>query len=347
MDYILTVQKVQEELKINQEWKERYSRYIDKLMCEEFQDNIIMAQRQFNVPKPFQLYLPLSMAINGCGKMYSKFDLRFHGQSVATLRVKNHAQKEVALLVKRNDNVRNALLEIHQSTEDLDAIVEASQDGISWSTHEDANTFRRIFTKLEEVTQTQKVVLRGQPEHDMESYLLKNYAKKSTLEKELVAIQPVTMCGSRAKFQMPTPIKASKAKDGICHIQYAKQYGGGIDILARVGKNTKLAILELKDENKATEPPEKAIQQAIAYATFIQVLLRSGEAQGAKWWNFFGFSGMLPKKLTLKVIIVMPNTNNAKTDFVRQTIPFAQNGDQIQLGYIYRQTDTLPAVHSI
>lgn len=43
---------------------------------------------------------------------------------------------------------------------------------------------------------------------------------------------------------------------------YDEYKGGGINVLARVGRGleTKLAILELKDENISSEPPEKAIK---------------------------------------------------------------------------------------
>ncbi len=86
-------------------------------------------------------------------------------------------------------------------------------------------------------------------------------------------IQPVLMA-KKARFQMPTPLKASEKGK----ISYAG-VGGGIDILARVGKGsgngTKLCIIEVKDEHSHKEPPKTAIKQALVYATFIRELLRS------------------------------------------------------------------------
>lgn len=140
-----------------------------------------------------------------------------------------------------------------------------------------------------------------------------------------------------ARFQMPSPIKASKAKNGINFIKYSGQYGGGIDILARVGngKGTKLAVLELKDSYSKNEPPEKVMHQAITYAVFIRELLRS--ECGEKWWKFFGFGGDIPKKLEIKAIVVMQYYPNADTSFGGAKLPIGN--DVLKLGYIYRTDD--------
>lgn len=189
----------------------------------------------------------------------------------------------------------------------------------------------------------------------MESFLLANYAKKRSDEKEISYIQPVTMLDTSARFQMPTPIKASSVKDGVDTLSYAGKSGGGIDILARVGsgRSTTLAVMELKDENKDSEPPHKVICQAIAYAAFLRELLRS--ESGDSWWSFFGFGGSVPKRLTLKAIVVMPLKNQNGT-VSRQTETFMQelripentqllipdSADQIELGYVFRNDGAAP-----
>lgn len=171
----------------------------------------------------------------------------------------------------------------------------------------------------------------------MESKLLKNFSKKSSDGKIIRNIQPVTMLKESLFFQMPTPLKASNAKDGI--IEYSAENGGGIDILARIGRGTTyLAIIELKDKYEKNEPPEKAVCQAIAYATFIRELLRS--KSGKKWWRFFGFGGDLPKSLKLFAIIAMPNSEKANKTFVyncnHDIINLSLDGeDKLELGYIY------------
>ena len=179
---------------------------------------------------------------------------------------------------------------------------------------------------------TDKIVKKAlsEPEHDMECELLKNFSQKSSVGKAIPYIQPVMICDTGARFQMPTAIKASSAKDGI--IEYSNS--SGIDILARAGKGrgTKLAVLELKDSYSKSEPPEKVMHQAVAYATFIRELLRSD--CGEKWWEFFGFGGNIPQKLEIKAIVVMPYDANAETNFGGMGLPI--DNDTIKLGYIYR-----------
>lgn len=103
----------------------------------------------------------------------------------------------------------------------------------------------------------------------------------------------------------------------------APGHGGGIDILARVTHKKKenekggsrIAIIELKDENKSSEPQAKAMKQALIYATFIARLLRS--KSGDTWWNIFrdqekNFEEpkQVPKDLHLDVVTLMPKGNS-------------------------------------
>lgn len=350
-DVIAAVRKL---LRDNPEWIVRYKHYIDTLAEKKAAGTFSWAQRQFSVPAPFQLYLSLSMAIHKCTAKRTAFELRFHGQSVAVLFVDNQKEKTVSLQVKKAPAVYKVLREKSEA----DAAYLSSLDPSAlYDWHgEEARNFRRIYAGLERALATNgQSHLLGQPEHDMESFLLANYAKKRSDEKEIAYIQPVTMLDTSARFQMPTPIKASSVKNGIDTLAYAGKSGGGIDILARVGsgRSTTLAVMELKDENKDSEPPRKVICQAIAYATFLRELLRSEAGEG--WWRFFGFGGSVPKKLTLKAIVVMPLKNQNGT-VSRQTETFMQelripentqllipdSADQIELGYVFRNDGAAP-----
>lgn len=334
-NYVSTIQRVQGLLVQNPEWLDRYTGYIEKLSA--IQGQLQEAQKQFYVPAPFQLYLSLSMATK-CNSRSTFFELRFHGRSVAELAVSNQEKKKVKLYVKNVPAVFRALdaAQMYTQAKQLQECVERKK--IDWH-DKDAQQFRKLYSELEDKVKFNTSLLPGQPEHDMESLLLQNYAQKRSEGKELLYIQPVVMRGTSARFQMPTPLRASNAKSGAKEIEYAGQYGGGIDILARMGRgyNATLAIMELKDENKKPEPPEKAICQAIAYATFIHTLLRS--SCGVDWWHFFGFSGDIPKKLNLKAIIVMPNEQGAATCFGGTQLLLDENGDKITLGYIYRENN--------
>lgn len=343
--YYKVVEKVQELLRVNSEWKDRYAKYMVALKILIDAKAVPEAQKKFSVPMPFQLYLPLSMAVNDCNTDQIVFDLRFHGQSVATLWI-NKKKDDIKLKIKHNKNVCS---EIKKDTDKkiLDAIKDNKYD---WHSIE-AKEFRRIYTELEEELNKEKNCIGGQPEHNMESMLLQNYAQMSSMQKEISNIQPVTMLGSHVFFQMPTPIRASNVKKNIDQLEYANQYGGGIDILARVGigRKTTLAVLELKDENKASESPECALRQAIAYATFLHALLRSD--CGQQWWEFFGFGGIIPKELKLKVVVVMPYRNNKEAieqhtqEFIdsiqkENIIQLPDTMDQFELGYIFRDSTT-------
>jgi hypothetical protein len=154
-----------------------------------------------------------------------------------------------------------------------------------------------------------------------------------TKNKELQYIKPVTI--GRVRFPMPTPISASKHK----HVKYSGIHGGGIDILARTGtggKSTRLCIMELKDKNDKREPPKDAMEQALAYATFIRELLRSDA--GVKWWELFGFGGeKVPEPLELYAAIVMPFNDNNDYSFGNMELNIER--DIIKLHYIYYFTE--------
>ena len=169
-------------------------------------------------------------------------------------------------------------------------------------------------------------------EHHIESQWLTQLSMKTSKGKYLPNIQPVKLLGQR--FQMPTPLRACEAKTA--KITYAIK-GGGIDILARhgKGKGVNLAVVELKDECLRSEPPEKAIRQAIAYATFLRFLLRKEEAGAIGWWRLFGFNGPVPKKLGIKAVIAMPTGPHSDTSFAKQRIAFENSEDFIELHFIY------------
>lgn len=322
-EYSEVIKKTKHLIESEEEWIARYKKYIKKI--NDNREQLEEARNKFNVPKPFKLYMPISKAMN------SVFNLRFCGQDVADLKI--NTDNEV--VIRFNKKAKN-IFEL-MSSEDKKYFENLEEQDYLWKEKE-ASRFRKIFKEFS----SEKLC--GQPEHKLESYLLDNYLQKYSQGKEIVNIQPVTMLKADGFFQMPTPLKASNAKDGI--IEYSAEKGGGIDILARIGHgNTHLAIIELKDKYEKNEPPEKAICQAIAYATFIRELLRS--ESGEKWWEFFRFGGDIPRSLKLFAIISMPNSKNANKDFVytcnHNAINLSLDGeDKLELGYIYLENEGSP-----
>ena len=131
-------------------------------------------------------------------------------------------------------------------------------------------------------------------EHRLETLVLSDLAKGHISDgKVMTSIQPV-MLGSIGFFQMRTPLSASNHKIAD-YPKYSMREdgaacGGGIDILARIVHKKevgwRLVIIELKDQNKKSEPQPEVMQQALVYATFIAHLLRCEEC-GNMWYNIF------------------------------------------------------------
>jgi hypothetical protein len=169
---------------------------------------------------------------------------------------------------------------------------------VKWNSPEGAR-FRNHFISLENGTLEKPKRKKGNEEHRLESKILTDFNKRSSLEKALVGIQPVTLAGIR--FGMPTSVGASGTSEAPV---YSKQNGGSIDILARKrardGK-VYLHVIELKDKY---ESPVRVVKQAIQYAVFIRELLRSDS--GEDWWRLFGFKRKLPEKLSITAMSLMP-----------------------------------------
>lgn len=235
-------------------------------------------------------------------KFRTLFDIRFHGQSVADFCVCKNSQNGVVKTIAPKSNVRleEAMNIAGLATEFLSLM---RQKNFDWN-GDSGVKFRLIYKKLDEKILANKnagspPLLKGQPEHDLESQLLVEFSQHTSDKKRISDIQPITMLGTKAKFQMPTPITASNVKKGVNHIKYSGSSGGGIDILARSGvsRGVKLTVIELKDTYSTSEPPSAVIQQAIAYAVFLNRLLRENPKASLAWWRFFGFGGEIPKKI--------------------------------------------------
>ena len=219
-DYISTIKVVRNSLSNDQKWKTRYDRYMTNLTDEKL-ERFAKAQKQFSVPGPFHLYMRLSTAVNECSSIRTYFELRFHGQSVAEILVYNDLDKEVFTAIKAPSNIIKTLKATGMNIEaekilqyHCECYNESNIDQwLSWHS-EQAKDFRKIYLDLENKIQSDSAVKKalGQPEHDMECELLKNYSQKSSAGKEILNIQPVMMGNTGARFQMPTAIKASTAK---------------------------------------------------------------------------------------------------------------------------------------
>lgn len=237
------------------------------------------------------------------------FDVRFLGQTIAELKCAN---KEIKLNTDK-----------YNKTNESAFGCELSLSAVDWDSPK-AKEFRKFYRELFANGKNEN---KGNEEHRIESLILTELSRRK--DKVLRNMAPVTISGVR--FPMPTPLKASDHTA----VTYAKQYGGGIDVFARAGTggiNTTLCIMELKDENKSSEPPKDAIKQALVYTKFIRELLRS--ESGEKWWKLFGFGGKVPNKLVLNAVCVMPSNTSNDLSFKGQSLNIGGE-DIAELQYIY------------
>ena len=299
------------------DWEKHWEQYAEKI--SKYLPHISKMRKQFHEWAPLYLYMTTSDA-KQAGRTI-RFTLRYNGQEVAELKVRNNVTV-ISTATGEKDNYNQS------NKHDFDCMIELPPKGCSWK-GEQARKFRRHFTVKSKDDKSG-----AKPEHRLESLLLTEFSKRLA-PKALTGIQPVRIAGVR--YPMPTPLAA--CNHGI--VEYTGPRGGGIDILARVGRSgkTNLCIIELKDQNKTSEPAWHALEQAIKYAVFIRELLRS--KSGAKWWKLFGFGGQRPKNLTLYAACAMPNIPNADQSFkdheeylVDESDPM-HGGDKIKLHYIY------------
>jgi len=263
--------KVDETLKVLKEnddvvW-EIYERYAQQIIINKgkYGSN----SHLFQVKKPLLVYSSIGKV--KCDSSTTEYDLRFAGQSVGLVKV--DCSGEVSLTVSESQAKR--------AKEKFNFVESESFDGVGWEKDE-AIAFRRFYLNNES---SKKIAIKSQ-EHRIESEMLKEFSKRTRKEdKKLCNIQPVRLGGKF--FQLTTPLKGSTHIPTISLTpQRNGATGGGIDILARVkhsARDSRLAIIELKDENRKDESQEVAMYQALIYATFIAGLLRS---KSGKYWRY-------------------------------------------------------------
>lgn len=304
----------------NKEWEERFQGYIQNIAINHQKNG----KRSFRKPDGLSLY----SSVGSNGKSY---DLRFRGQSVAT--VKETAAEKVKLSPKSHANQKYFQFDLCKEEVDWDSM--------------EASTFRSFFKKeslkfTTEYPEADRKKTKSE-EHRVENCLLREFSKKLGKEKALCYIQPIKLYN--LFFQMPTPLKAST------HNPTYSERGGGIDILARIkplkGKS-RICVMEVKDENKPAESQANAMAQAVTYAVFISYLLRS--KSGQHWWDFFMEKPLtatkekdgttrnkVPKSLDIDVVTIMPK--GTTEEFCNMDIPLDELDTTLHCHSLYYDDD--------
>lgn len=313
-------------------WENIYEEYANKIM-----EKILLYE---DVKKGFQIRYPLSV-YSSIGKAMEgiSFDIRYAGQSVGTIKSKSEG---LALYVNEK--------QAKYAKDNFGFTDSKPLDYVGWKSKE-AERFRSFYN-------TQKIEFGcnvKSEEHRIENVLLREFSENSSKNKLLCNIQPVKLGGGF--FQLTTPLKGSTHNPEISMRKKGEFYvgatGGGIDILARVGKNSKfkITVFELKDENTKDEPQSVVMQQALIYATFVAKLLRSEVNDlsepynnGILWWSIlrenYNNRSNLPKHLDINVVTLMPyeaNVSNENEDLCE--IPIESLNTTLHLYSMYYERD--------
>ena len=306
-EFNAVISETEQLLNSNAEWITRYDTYADVILSKLELINKIRGQ--FREWSPLKIYIHTTSIKQAVSSV--TFDVRYLGQNVA--RLTGHLNG-LHKLSTSNFDVTNL--------RDFECPIRLKN--VDW-TRPEALALSKFYKNRQGLRIKADSNKRNE-EHRLESLWLTELSKKEN--KVLPYVKPVLI--ENVRFSMPTPISASNHK----RIKYSGIGGGGIDLFARTGtggRNTKLCIMELKDENTRKEPPKDAVKQAVAYATFIRRLLRS--TSGHKWWRLFGFNSEIPERLVLFAACVMPSS--ACNDYSFKDIEFDIMGDLIRLQYVY------------
>lgn len=292
-------------------WEKRFCKYVSQSVANI--EDIIRRRKKFHKWGYLSVYYTLGRAQNNSGV----FDLRYQGQSVGEIHIDKKGNVKLQI---SNDQYQNNCNEKYLNGYPKAICKQGSYD---WNSYE-AKTFRSYFNSNPGKS--------GHPEHKYENLLLREFSEKSSKTKSFTRIQPVTI-GTKTDlfFQMPTPLTASGTD-----VLYSNGHGG-IDILAR--KNGRLTIIELKDEFKSTEGPEKVINQAIAYATFIVELCNTTAKDD--FWKLCGFNRKPNDNEILNVAILMPDPDGkTEPEFAGKNLNIPGSNMQLELHYIFFDKET-------
>jgi len=323
-DYKKVIDLVSDLMLNNREWVKRYHDYLKELIADsEKSKKIVQLMKCCKITPPLSRYSSISEIKNDTRKYSIKHDIRILGYSIGKLdRNKdglyvnniNISNLKNNILPLINENSRDKLEKLILKFEKKKLEVQKEKtkkkkvnDGFEWKSKE-MKSFRSISQNIKTFS-----LINYNSEHSYENLLLLGLKHGSKLLKN---ITPIMLINDSFFFQMPTCIRASDAKKDIKsikeNIKYAAEKGGGIDILARTRSNkAKLCVIELKNEYKEEEKPILAIRQAIAYAVFLDYLIRTKDANLAKksWYSDIfvpNSKSKLLDSIIINVLVAMP-----------------------------------------
>lgn len=181
-----TVEEAEQLLKNKEEWIDRYGDYAKEITSNEKIINLV--RKSFRESPPLYVYSSISRETNATKEDRVTFDLRYKGQSVATIKYKN----------------KIAMLETKENTNEYFSIEGGKT--FEWDS-KGAELFRKHFKNFP----CRNKKGRNNEEHRFESALITELSKSIGKNKKVKHIQPVRLLKSR--FQMPTPFSARSLSD--------------------------------------------------------------------------------------------------------------------------------------
>lgn len=285
IDYQKLAEDAQKLLLDNTDWRETYAGYARDLLKNK--DKMAEKRKTFRVYRPLCCYTTIG-AIKGSGAF--DFDLRYLGQSVGSIKVKNGVPQLTVSESKAGY--------FKYVVDDKGAEREIKDE--NWRAGKHVKSFRAHYKNL-----TGEVP--RQQEHMVESALFSELEKKLADTKKLTGIQPITWI-SGARLHMETALRASDSSGPKLVDPTVSDRGGEVDVFCRMrykGNRSRLTVIEVKDENKPNETFSVAIKQAIAYAVFIRELARS--ESGRDWMELWGMGNQpWEKGFTINAVAAMP-----------------------------------------
>ena len=308
---------VDQKLKEDNTWSRKYADYANLMLKNE--EQIKVARSKFNKTSHIFPYL----TIGGVTKGSTNFSLRYLGQIIGEIRV---SSDKVFLYVDEKTSLNNTqyfgceLGTIH---------------GEKWTSNK-ASQFRKFFKELSDVYPRQK-------EHLLESALFSEMEKRTSANKSLPRITTIKYANTR--IHMKTAVSACKSSNGRINVGS----GGEIDLFCRRNVRpgeSRIVVIEIKDENKKSEGFNDAIMQAISYAVFIKNLIHSDS--GVNWMKLWGMQNQSLRNLTIDAVVAMPVEGVMTPDFEGIVLDLQNDDDttdQIALHYIGIAEDATPETY--
>jgi hypothetical protein len=270
------------------------------------------ARRKFHAWKPIRVYTSTTEVKKRVGSV--NFSLRYYGQEIANLIVKNEMDVLFDISAKHtNNNIR-------------DFKIKSPKGRFAWDGEEGKKlraAFKYFHNKMGGI---KRPVAK---ECEVESRLIEELEKRS--RKKFKGIQPIMIGG--CPLQIPTPISGNSGKPILTD--------GNIDILARrrcSDNRVRLSVWELKRPKAFAH----AVDQAYIYAITLLFMLRS--ECGQKWYKLFGFNKKIPKHLEIEAAVVITKDQKKKFDKrigeLKRINPFKVRRDKIKFAVAYYNKDT-------